>query len=73
MVAVDAWHENGFGAVAHSYLERLPRAPGLRRDIDENGDLLVRRMGKVEVERRKLLPMLAAPGWYDPARQGPRA
>ena len=27
---------------------------GVRRDIDENGDLLVRRMGKVEVERRKL-------------------
>ena len=39
MVAVDAWQENGFGAVAKSYLERLPREQGVRRDIDENGDL----------------------------------
>ena len=39
-----------------SYLARLPPEKGLRRDIDENGDLLMRRMGKVEVERKKLLP-----------------
>jgi biotin-(acetyl-CoA carboxylase) ligase len=73
MVAVDGWQEKGFGAVAHRYLERLPRESGLRRDIDDNGDLLVRRMGKAEVERRQLLPRLTAPAWYDPARQGPRA
>jgi len=73
MVAVDGWQEKGFGAVAHRYLERLPRESGLRRDIDDNGDLLVRRMGKAEVEREQLLPRLAAPAWYDPARRGPRA
>ena len=73
MVAVDSWQEKGFGAVAQSYLERLPRESGLRRDIDDNGDLLVRRMGKAEVDRKQLLPRLAAPAWYDPARRGPRA
>lgn len=72
MVAIDAWQEKGFGAVAHSYLERLPRASGLRRDIDENGDLLVRRVGKVDVERQKFLPRLAKPAWYDAAKRGPR-
>ena len=45
--------------MAKDYLPRLPRERGVRRDIDENGDLLVRRMGKVEVERKALLPLLA--------------
>src|SRR3974377_717647 len=40
MVAVDGWQEKGFGAVAHSYLERLPRESALRRDIDDKGELL---------------------------------
>lgn len=73
MVHTDAWQERGFGAVAKEYLQRLPRDRGLRRDIDENGDLLVRRMGKVEVERKKLLPLLAAPSWLDPETRGPRS
>ena len=73
MVAVDSWQDKGFDAVAQSYLERLPRESGLRRDIDDNGDLLVRRMGRAEVDRKQLLPRLAAPAWYDPARRGPRA
>jgi len=72
MVAIDAWQEHGFGAVARSYLERLSVEKGLRRDIDENGDLLIRRMGKVEVERNRLLPRLAKPAWFDPAAKGPR-
>jgi len=59
--------------VARSYLERLPVEKGLRRDIDENGDLLIRRMGKTEVERKKLVPRLAKPAWFDPAAKGPRA
>jgi biotin-(acetyl-CoA carboxylase) ligase len=74
MVMLDAWQEQGFGAVARSYLQRL--APetenGIRRDIDENGDLLLRRMGKTEAERRKLVPALATPSWLDPATRGPR-
>ena len=50
----------------------MPRDNGVRRDIDENGDLLVRRMGKVDLERKKLLPTLAAPSWLDPKTRGPR-
>ena len=72
MVHSDAWQEYGFAAVAKEYLQRLPRDKGLRRDIDENGDLLVRRTGKVEVERRKLMPLLAAPSWLDPNTRGPK-
>ena len=72
MVAIDAWQERGFGAVARSYLERLPVEQGLRRDIDENGDLLIRRMGKAEVERQPLVARLAKPAWFDPAAKGPR-
>ena len=73
MVHIDAWQEYGFGAVAKEYLQRLPREKGLRRDIDESGDLLTRRSGKVETERRRLRPLLAAPSWLDPATRGPRA
>ena len=72
MVAVDSWQEKGFGAVARSYLERLPADTGVRRDIDEAGDLLIRRMGKAQAERMPLLPRLAAPAWFDPAAKGPR-
>ena len=73
MVAIDAWQEHGFGAVARSYLERLPVEKDLRHDIDDNGDLLLRRMGKAEVERQKFLPRLAKPAWFDPVAKGPRS
>lgn len=72
MLALDSWQESGFGAVAKSYLERLPREQGVRRDIDDNGDLLIRRMNKADVARQKLLPRLAQPAWFDPAAKGPR-
>jgi hypothetical protein len=72
MVAVDVWQEKGFKEIAKDYLSRLPPEPGARRDIDDNGDLLVRGMGKVEVERRLLIPALATPSWLDPATGGPR-
>ncbi len=75
MVTLDAWQEQGFSAVAKTYLPRLaPEAEkGVRRDIDENGDLLVRRLGKGDVARRKLAPSLAQPSWLDPKTRGPRA
>ncbi len=73
MVALDAWAENGFGAVAKEYLARLPIEKGIRRDIADNGDLLIRRMGKVETDRKKFVPMLATPSWLDPVTKGPRA
>jgi len=44
----------------------------VRRDIDDNGDLLIRRMNKADVARQKLLPQLAQPAWFDPAAKGPR-
>lgn len=72
MVAIDSWQESGFGAVAKSYLERLPREQGLHREIDENGDLLVRRIGEAEVARYKLLPRLSQSSWFDPVARGPR-
>jgi len=72
MVALEAWQEQGFGAVAKSYLAYLAREPGLRRDIAENGDLLIHRSEKREQERRPLLPLLSTPSWFDPEKRGPR-
>lgn len=73
MVALDAWQESGIGAVAKSYFDYFPREQGLRRDIDDNGDLLLRRMAAPDVERLALLPRLTEPAWYDPKAKGPRA
>ncbi|MEI9806348.1 MAG: biotin/lipoate--protein ligase family protein [Pseudolabrys sp.] len=72
MVALDAWQESDFRAVAREYLARLPAERGLRRDIDDNGDLLIRHMGKVQVERKALIAQLAKPAWLDPKTKGPR-
>jgi biotin-(acetyl-CoA carboxylase) ligase len=72
MVALDSWQESGFDAVAKNYFERLPRESGVRRAIGENGDLMIRRTGKVDIDRTKLVPLLAAPSWYDPVIKGPR-
>lgn len=72
MVATDAWQEYGFGEIAKNYLSRLPADKGVRRDIDHNGDLMVRRMGAAAVERRSLVTALAAASWLDPATGGPR-
>ena len=69
---LDAWQEFGFKATASTYLSRLEQEKGVRRDIDDNGDLLVRRMGKVDAERRPLIAALAKPSWLDPATRGPR-
>jgi biotin-(acetyl-CoA carboxylase) ligase len=72
MVAVDTWQESGFGAVAKNYLARLAPEGGVRRDIDDNGDLLLRRMAVPTAERRSLVPALAQPSWLDHATGGPR-
>jgi biotin/lipoate A/B protein ligase family protein len=73
MAALDAWREHGFDEVARSYLARLPPASGLRRDIAEDGDLVVRRTGVAEPERLSLARALRQPSWLDPATGGPRA
>ena len=72
MVALDSWQEAGFAAVTRSYIERLPREQGVRRDIDDNGDLLIRRVNKAGVARQKVLPRLEQAAWFDPATKGPR-
>jgi hypothetical protein len=72
MAAVDAYQETGFGAVAQRYLARLAPEKGVRRDIDEAGDLLVRRAGGREAESRSLAGALASPSWLDLATSGPR-
>jgi biotin/lipoate A/B protein ligase family protein len=72
MAAVHAWQEGGFADVARSYLSRLAPEKGVQRDLDVNGDLLVRRAGRTAVERRPLLGALAAPSWLDPATGSPR-
>lgn len=71
MVALDGWQEKGFAAVARPYLELMPREEAVSRSIAENGDLLVKRGGKIE--RRALLPVLRKAGWYDPQTKAPRA
>ncbi|MBV9347382.1 MAG: hypothetical protein JO245_05335 [Pseudolabrys sp.] len=72
MSANDAWNEKGFGEVAKSYLPRMTPEKGARRDIDENGDLTIRRMGKMGVERKSLVAALAEPSWLDPKTKGPK-
>jgi hypothetical protein len=72
MVAIDGWHERGFREVAKRYLMRLMPDRDARRELDDNGDLLVHRTGSVAVERRALVPALARPTWLDPATGGPR-
>jgi hypothetical protein len=69
MVVVDAWQRDGFAEVARSYLSRLAPQKGTRRELDENGDLLVHSVDRVE--RRPLLPALATPSWLDPATGNP--
>jgi hypothetical protein len=72
MAALDAWRAHGFDEVAKSYLARLAPASGVRRDIAEDGDLLLQRAGGKEPERRSLLRALRQPSWLDLATGGPR-
>ena len=72
MVQIDVWQEFGFKEIAKTYLTRLAPEKGTRRDIDDNGDLLVRRVGKPDVERRSLIAALAQPSWLDPKMRGPK-
>ena len=74
MMVLDTWHERGFAGVTKAYLPYLAKdaEAGLRRDIDENGDLLLRRVAQADVQRQKLLPILTQPSWFDPETRGPR-
>ncbi len=71
MVAIDRWQESGFAAIAKEYRSKLESLNGMRREIDENGDLCIRRTGE-PVERRNFAEALKAPSWLDPKMGGPR-
>jgi biotin-(acetyl-CoA carboxylase) ligase len=75
MVTLDTWQEQGFAGVARAYLPYLAAdgESGVRRQIDENGDLLVRGLASTEIQRRNLLPALENPAWFDPQTRGPRS
>jgi hypothetical protein len=72
MTVIDAWQHEGFRVVSRSYLSRLAPQDDARYELAENGDLLIRRVAGLEVERRSLLPGLAAPSWLDPSTGSPR-
>jgi biotin-(acetyl-CoA carboxylase) ligase len=77
MATVEHYRESGFGEVAKRYLSRLRPEAGLapaggpRKDIDQQGDLLVQRPGG-KLERHPIIEALAAPSWLDPKTGGPR-
>jgi biotin-(acetyl-CoA carboxylase) ligase len=72
MSAIDVWNEKGFGEVEKNYLARLAPESGIRRRIDENGDLLVQRMIAKEPVRHSLVSALARVSWLDPETGAPR-
>jgi biotin-(acetyl-CoA carboxylase) ligase len=72
MLAVDAWQVDGFDGVAREFLVRISREEQVSRRIDENGDLVLHRIGTDNPERRELVKALAAPSWFDPKLGGPR-
>ena len=68
MAGIHDWSESGFAEPAARYMERLPRGPGERLSLAENGDLLVYKGARPEpIERKSLREALAAPSWRDPA------
>jgi hypothetical protein len=77
MTALDAWQAHGFDELAKGYLARLPPARGVRREIAENGDLLLRPMASVtggkDAGRHSLVEALRVPSWLDQASGGVRA
>jgi len=66
MSMVNRWQDGGCIEVAQSYLERLPAEEGFERTIDGAGDLLIRRKGKLGVEKRALLPAIERALWRNP-------
>ena len=72
MLSIDVWQVDGFASLAQEYLSRLPCERQTYRRIDDNGDLLIRRIGTEEIERCELMEALAASSWFDPKLGGPR-
>jgi biotin-(acetyl-CoA carboxylase) ligase len=72
MRATDGWQADGFDWVAREYLSRLSRERQILRWIDDNGDLVVRRIGTSEMLRHDLKKALGVPSLFDPVLGGPR-
>ena len=72
MRALDVWQTDGFDGIAREFLSRLARERNTSRAIEDNGDLLVRRIGIDRTDRRNLRRSLLLPSWLDPKLGGPR-
>jgi biotin-(acetyl-CoA carboxylase) ligase len=79
MSEIDAWNEYGFGEVAKNYLPHLALSPpspvsggGVLCEIDENGDLLEKRVDGAGIMRRSLVSALSRASWLDPETRAPR-
>jgi biotin-(acetyl-CoA carboxylase) ligase len=72
MRATDAWQVDGFEAIAREFLSRMAGEPQSTHMIDDNGDLLLRRIGSDKTDRHDLRAALASPSWLDPSLGGPR-
>lgn len=70
MASIEAWREDGFDAVAKSYLQRVASNKATRREIDDNGDLLLHDATSAPVERLALLQRLQEPSWLRPWSKG---
>lgn len=64
MAAMDRWRETGFASIAKAYLARVATDGETVREIDGNGDLLIRAPGKPD-ETRSLAAALRKPFWLD--------
>ena len=71
MLTTDTSQIDGFDAVAREFLLRLARERQTSRVIDDNGDLLVRRIGTDRTDRRDLRKGLLSPSWLDLELGGP--
>jgi len=72
MVAFDRWQTDGFASLAHQYLTLLPREGKTSRRIEDNGDLVVQRIGAEKAGPQSLAKVLAKPSWLDFASGGPQ-
>lgn len=70
MVWVHNVQHGGFAEVAKFYLRRMPQNPEVERSIDGVGDLLERKKGKLDTEKKKLIPALQRLDWYNPVERG---
>lgn len=72
MVQMDRWQEKGFSAIGRDFLARMPGEKAIRRGIDGNGDLLLRRLSAgAAAERQPLVAALEKPQWLDPETGDP--